>query len=214
MDCGPAPCLTMCRNPLVLGLAGASRAATPEPEGSALIELWFSPCGLIHIRQFVTPDSQFTKSTKPSTRLFPIARRFNWTGPVNSPRRQRSPARTELLEPSARSRQHESGSMASHRRPPTNQRVLTLGDRSHIPIEHFQRPSPSHILMAAVCVETAYFEAMSLSFSGEGAPNPRTNSVVSSVGINSSAANKSHVRSRAASVRDLLLKAGTVFSRR
>src|SRR5882672_10233902 len=43
MDCGPAPCLTMCRNPLVFGLAGASRAATPEPEGSALISFVVSP---------------------------------------------------------------------------------------------------------------------------------------------------------------------------
>src|SRR5213082_239345 len=37
MACGPAPCLTMWRNPRVLGFAGASRAATPEPEGRALI---------------------------------------------------------------------------------------------------------------------------------------------------------------------------------
>src|SRR5216684_7414248 len=37
MALGPAPCLTMCRNPWVLGLAGASRAATPEPDGRALI---------------------------------------------------------------------------------------------------------------------------------------------------------------------------------
>src|SRR5437016_12648178 len=37
MALGPAPCLTMCRNPRVLGFAGASRAATPEPDGRALI---------------------------------------------------------------------------------------------------------------------------------------------------------------------------------
>src|SRR5216683_7556410 len=37
MALGPAPCLTMCRNPRVLRFAGASRAATPEPEGRALI---------------------------------------------------------------------------------------------------------------------------------------------------------------------------------
>src|ERR1700720_2664087 len=43
MACGPAPCLTMCKNPLVLGLAGASRAATPEPEESALIVSVLSP---------------------------------------------------------------------------------------------------------------------------------------------------------------------------
>src|SRR6267378_2464049 len=43
MACGPAPCLTMCKNPLVLGLAGASRAATPEPEGRALIAFVLSP---------------------------------------------------------------------------------------------------------------------------------------------------------------------------
>src|SRR5713101_4253621 len=33
----PAPCRTMCKNPRVPGFAGASRAATPEPEGKALI---------------------------------------------------------------------------------------------------------------------------------------------------------------------------------
>src|SRR6266850_3890590 len=43
MDCGPAPCLTMCKNPLVFGLAGASRAAAAEPEGSALIVSVLSP---------------------------------------------------------------------------------------------------------------------------------------------------------------------------
>src|SRR5258708_12737936 len=37
MAWGPAPCRTMCRNPCVLGFAGASRAATPEPEERALI---------------------------------------------------------------------------------------------------------------------------------------------------------------------------------
>src|SRR6266403_5967887 len=37
MALGPAPCLTMWRNPRVLGFAGASRAATPEPEERALI---------------------------------------------------------------------------------------------------------------------------------------------------------------------------------
>src|ERR1700719_1741586 len=37
MALGPAPCLTMWRNPRVLGFAGASRAAAPEPEGRALI---------------------------------------------------------------------------------------------------------------------------------------------------------------------------------
>src|SRR5437016_11635133 len=37
MALGPAPCLTMWRNPRVLGFAGAIRAATPEPEGRALI---------------------------------------------------------------------------------------------------------------------------------------------------------------------------------
>src|SRR3984893_6305046 len=37
MALGPAPCLTMWRNPRVLGSAGASRAAAPEPEGRALI---------------------------------------------------------------------------------------------------------------------------------------------------------------------------------
>src|SRR6266436_7948405 len=37
MALGPAPCLTMWRNPWVLGFSGASRAATPEPEGRALI---------------------------------------------------------------------------------------------------------------------------------------------------------------------------------
>src|SRR5467141_5201958 len=37
MALGPPPCLTMCKKPRVLGFAGASRAATPEPEGSALI---------------------------------------------------------------------------------------------------------------------------------------------------------------------------------
>src|SRR5467141_1454348 len=39
MALGPAPCLTIWRNPRVLGFAGASRAATPEPEGRALIAL-------------------------------------------------------------------------------------------------------------------------------------------------------------------------------
>src|SRR5438105_15225044 len=39
MAWGPTPCLTMWRNPRVLRFAGASRAATPEPEGSALIAL-------------------------------------------------------------------------------------------------------------------------------------------------------------------------------
>src|SRR5712664_4615293 len=33
----PAPCRTMCKKPRVPGFAGASRAATPEPEGKALI---------------------------------------------------------------------------------------------------------------------------------------------------------------------------------
>src|SRR6266566_603539 len=42
MAWGPAPCLTIWRNPRVLGFAGASRAATPEPEGRALIALVFS----------------------------------------------------------------------------------------------------------------------------------------------------------------------------
>src|SRR5437879_10579593 len=42
MAWGPAPCLTMWRNPRVLGFVGASRAATPEPEGRALIALVFS----------------------------------------------------------------------------------------------------------------------------------------------------------------------------
>src|SRR5437867_811051 len=42
MACGPAPCLTMWRNPRVLGFAGASRAATPEPEGRALIAVVLS----------------------------------------------------------------------------------------------------------------------------------------------------------------------------
>src|SRR6266513_3999201 len=37
MALGPAPCLTMWRKPRVLGFAGASRAATAEPEGRALI---------------------------------------------------------------------------------------------------------------------------------------------------------------------------------
>src|SRR5712692_1306872 len=37
MAWGPAPCRTICRNPRVLGLAGASRAATPAPDGRALI---------------------------------------------------------------------------------------------------------------------------------------------------------------------------------
>src|SRR5467141_4885238 len=37
MALGPAPCLTMWRKPRVLGFAGASRAATPEPEERALI---------------------------------------------------------------------------------------------------------------------------------------------------------------------------------
>src|SRR5260370_33727452 len=47
MAVGPAPCLTICRKPRVLGLAGASRAATPEPEGWALIVFGVlaSPCG-------------------------------------------------------------------------------------------------------------------------------------------------------------------------
>src|SRR5690349_9933413 len=42
MAWGPAPCLSMWRKPRVLGWAGASRAATPEPEGWALIVLGFS----------------------------------------------------------------------------------------------------------------------------------------------------------------------------
>src|SRR5260370_25923564 len=42
MAWGPPPCLTMWRNPRVLGFDGASRAATPEPEGRALIALVFS----------------------------------------------------------------------------------------------------------------------------------------------------------------------------
>src|SRR6266702_1224045 len=42
MAWGPPPCLTMWRNPRVLGFAGASRAATPEPEGRALIALVLS----------------------------------------------------------------------------------------------------------------------------------------------------------------------------
>src|SRR5437660_1193204 len=42
MACGPAPCLTIWRNPRVLGFAGASRAATPEPEGRALIAIVLS----------------------------------------------------------------------------------------------------------------------------------------------------------------------------
>src|SRR5438309_7695509 len=42
MAWGPAPCLTIWRNPRVLGFAGASRAATPEPEGRALIAIVLS----------------------------------------------------------------------------------------------------------------------------------------------------------------------------
>src|SRR5882724_5220939 len=41
MAWGPPPCLTMWRNPRVLGFAGASRAATPEPEERALIAFVF-----------------------------------------------------------------------------------------------------------------------------------------------------------------------------
>src|SRR5256885_1394987 len=37
MAWGPTPCLTMWRNPRFLRFGGASRAATPEPEGRALI---------------------------------------------------------------------------------------------------------------------------------------------------------------------------------
>src|SRR5260370_25562577 len=37
MAWGTAPCVTMWRNPRVLGFAGASRAATPEAEERALI---------------------------------------------------------------------------------------------------------------------------------------------------------------------------------
>src|SRR5229473_6910186 len=37
MAWGPAPCRTIWRNPRVLGFAGASRDATPEPDGRALI---------------------------------------------------------------------------------------------------------------------------------------------------------------------------------
>src|SRR5437867_10408408 len=37
MALGPPPCLTMWRNPRVFGFAGASFAATPDPEESALI---------------------------------------------------------------------------------------------------------------------------------------------------------------------------------
>src|SRR2546423_8008680 len=36
---GPTPCLTMWRNPRVLRFGGARCAATPEPEGRALIAL-------------------------------------------------------------------------------------------------------------------------------------------------------------------------------
>src|ERR1700741_688772 len=39
MALGPPPCLTMWRNPRVFGFTGASRAATPEPEGRALIAI-------------------------------------------------------------------------------------------------------------------------------------------------------------------------------
>src|SRR5712691_124679 len=42
MALGPPPCLTMWRKPRVLGFTGASRAATPEPEGRALIALVLS----------------------------------------------------------------------------------------------------------------------------------------------------------------------------
>src|SRR5215470_8964867 len=42
MACGPAPWRSIWRKPRVLGWAGASRAATPEPEGCALIVLAFS----------------------------------------------------------------------------------------------------------------------------------------------------------------------------
>src|SRR6267142_5063475 len=41
MAWGPPPCLTMWRNPRVLGFTGASRAATPEPEERALIAFVF-----------------------------------------------------------------------------------------------------------------------------------------------------------------------------
>ncbi len=142
----------------------------------------------------------FTKSTKRSTRPFPIPRRFSQTDSVDSPRCHRSFVRTELPEESARSRQHGSGWTGSRRRP-TNQRVVMIDDRSHIPTEHFQSLRPSRTRMAAVCIETAYFEAMTLNFSGEGGPSSRTKSVVSAVGINNSAAIMSQVRSSAASAR-------------
>src|SRR6266704_2395046 len=96
--------------------------------------------------------AQFTKSTKPSTRPFSIRSRLSQTGSVNPARRHKSFVRTELLEASARSRQHESGSTASHRRLPTNQIVFVSGDRSHMPTEHFQSLKSSRALMAAVCM--------------------------------------------------------------
>src|SRR6476646_8589751 len=45
MALGPAPCRTMCRNPRAFGFSGASLAASPEPEESALIASypWFVP---------------------------------------------------------------------------------------------------------------------------------------------------------------------------
>src|ERR1700741_3415349 len=40
---GPPPCRSIWRYPWVLGLSGTSRAATPEPDGRALIGFVLSP---------------------------------------------------------------------------------------------------------------------------------------------------------------------------